>query len=206
MRRTLTGLAAAGLPRGSYVLKINSRKLLDGLLAEAGVRDPRQKLVTLRAVDKLDRLGWDGVEDLLGAGRLDESGAFTKGAGLDLAAIEAIGEFLDISTRDGGVLKELARLKLGQVGEEGLRDLELIDAALDGLGLHRDQARGAKGGCFRKPGIQPQRFTRARDGVSELTQLEPHTAQVVVSFRGARASSDHALECLAGPRDVSQSP
>jgi histidyl-tRNA synthetase len=135
------GFAAAGLPRGAYVLKINSRKLLDGLLAEAGVRDPRQKLVTLRAVDKLDRLGWDGVEDLLGEGRLDESGAFTKGAGLDLAAIEAIGEFLDISTRDGGVLKALARLKLGQVGEEGLRDLELIDAALDSLGLHRDQAR-----------------------------------------------------------------
>jgi histidyl-tRNA synthetase len=81
------------------------------------------------------------VQDLLGEGRLDESGAFTKGAGLDLAAREAIGEFLDISTRDGGVLKELARLKLGAAGEEGLRELELIDTALDGLGLHRDQAR-----------------------------------------------------------------
>ena len=135
------GLASAGLPRGAYVLKINSRKLLDGLLAEAGVVEGPRKLVALRAVDKLDRLGWEGVKDLLGLGRLDESGAFTKGAALDPAAVEAIGEFLDISTRSGGVLKALARLKLGAAGEEGLRELECIEDALEGLGLKDDQAR-----------------------------------------------------------------
>jgi histidyl-tRNA synthetase len=135
------GLAAAGLPRGAYVLKINNRKLLDGLLAEAGVKDARQKLIALRAIDKLDRLGWDGVEDLLGDGRLDDSGAYTKGAGLDVPAVEAIGEFLDLSTREAGVLKALARLRLGAAGEEGLRELELIEAALDSLGLKHDQAR-----------------------------------------------------------------
>ena len=136
-----TGLEAAGLPRGAYVLKINNRKLLDGLLAEAGGADPRQKLVALRAIDKLDRLGWDGARDLLGEGRLDESGAYTKGAGLDAAAIEAIGEFIDISTRETGVLGALARLKLGAVGEEGLRELELIEDALNGMGVKSDQAR-----------------------------------------------------------------
>ena len=135
------GLEAAGLPRGAYVLKINNRKLLDGLLAEAGVSDAAQKLTVLRAMDKLDRLGWDGVEDLLGDGRLDESGAFTKGAGLGVAAREAIGEFLDISTRDVGVLKALAELKLGAAGEEGLRELELIENALNGMGVQADQAR-----------------------------------------------------------------
>ncbi len=135
------GLAAAGLPRGAYVLKINSRKLLDGLLAEARVGEGPRRLVALRAIDKLDRLGWDGVKDLLGAGRLDESGAFTRGAELDPAAIEAIGEFLDISTRSGGVLKALAELKLGAAGEEGLRDLDRIEDALEGLGLNADQAR-----------------------------------------------------------------
>jgi histidyl-tRNA synthetase len=36
----------------------------------------------LRAIDKLDRLGVDGVRLLLGPGRKDESGDFTKGAGL----------------------------------------------------------------------------------------------------------------------------
>ena len=135
------GLEAAGLPRGAYVLKINNRKLLDGLMAEAGIADARQKLVVLRAIDKLDRLGWDGVEDLLGAGRLDESGDFTKGAGLDMAAKEAIGEFIDISTREAGVLRALAELKLGAVGEEGLRELELIENALNGMGVQADQAR-----------------------------------------------------------------
>jgi histidyl-tRNA synthetase len=123
------GLEAAGLPRGGYVLKINNRKLLDGLLAEAGVADPRQKLMALRAIDKLDRLGWDGVEDLLGEGRLDESGAYTKGAGLD------------VSTRESGILQALAQLKLGAVGEEGLRELELIEDALNGMGVTSDQAR-----------------------------------------------------------------
>ncbi len=135
------GLEAAGLPRGAYVLKINNRKLLDGLLAEAGVADPRQKLTALRAIDKLDRLGWQGVQDLLGDGRLDESGAYTKGAGLGVAAREAIGAFIDISTREVGVLKALAELKLGEAGEAGLRELELIEAALEGMGLSADQAR-----------------------------------------------------------------
>ena len=135
------GFEAAGLPRGAYVLKINNRKLLDGLLAEAGVADARQKLAVLRAVDKLDRLGWEGVRDLLGPGRLDDSGAFTKGAELDPAGQESVGEFLDLSTRDAGVLEALAKLKLGAVGEEGLRELERIEDALNGMGLSAEQAR-----------------------------------------------------------------
>ena len=134
------GLEAAGLPRGAYILKINSRKLLDGLLGEAGVSDPRQRLTVLRAVDKLDRLGWEGVADLLGAGRLDESGAYTKGAALDPAAREAIGEFVDLSSSER-VLAAMAKLKLGAVGEEGLRELELIELALSGMGVSGDQAR-----------------------------------------------------------------
>jgi histidyl-tRNA synthetase len=135
------GFEAAGLPRGSYILKINNRKLLDGLLDEAGVKDARQKLAVLRAVDKLDRLGWEGVQDLLGAGRLDESGAFTKGAELDPSGQELVGEFLDISTRNVKVLQALSELNLGAVGEEGLKELERIEDALNGLGLSADQAR-----------------------------------------------------------------
>src|SRR5665213_2230857 len=69
------GYAAAGLAPGAVVLKINNRKLLNGLLTAAGVVDPAQKLGVLRAVDKLDRLGRDGVAALLGEGRRDESGA-----------------------------------------------------------------------------------------------------------------------------------
>src|SRR4051812_49956278 len=84
------GLAAAGLPPGQAVIKINNRKLLNGLLTAAGVDSPGQKLAVLRSVDKLDRLGTEGVRLLLGEGRKDESGAFTKGAGLTPKAIDAV--------------------------------------------------------------------------------------------------------------------
>ena len=72
-----------GIPRGQYVIKVNSRKVLDGVMEAIGVTDEKQKLTILRAIDKLDRLGINGVRQLLGPGRKDESGDFTKGAGLD---------------------------------------------------------------------------------------------------------------------------
>ena len=74
-------MEALGIPRGSYVVKVNNRKILDGAMDALEV--PAQKrLTTMRAVDKLDRLGIDGVKLLLGKGRKDESGDFTKGAEL----------------------------------------------------------------------------------------------------------------------------
>jgi histidyl-tRNA synthetase len=68
---------------GKYVVKANNRKVLDGVLSAAGASDEGQKLAVLRAIDKLDKFGTDGVELLLGEGRKDESGDFTKGAGLN---------------------------------------------------------------------------------------------------------------------------
>jgi histidyl-tRNA synthetase len=63
------------------VVKVNNRKILDG--AMAALQIPAEKhLTTMRAIDKLDRLGIDGVRMLLGKGRKDESGDFTKGADL----------------------------------------------------------------------------------------------------------------------------
>src|SRR3981081_763887 len=44
----------------------------------------------MRAIDKLDRLGAEGVRLLLGPGRKDESGDFTKGAGLDADASDRV--------------------------------------------------------------------------------------------------------------------
>ena len=76
-------LEALGIQRGQYVIKVNSRKVLDGVMEAIGVTDAGQQLTVLRAIDKLDRLGLDGVAHLLGAGREDESGDFTKGAGLN---------------------------------------------------------------------------------------------------------------------------
>src|ERR1700744_1355003 len=75
-------LEAVGLKRGEYMVKVNSRKLLDGVLNGAGI-DASKRGTVLRAIDKFDRLGEQGVRLLLGEGRKDESGDFTKGAGLD---------------------------------------------------------------------------------------------------------------------------
>jgi histidyl-tRNA synthetase len=138
------GLVAAGLPTGSAVIRINNRKLLNGLLATAGVTDERQKLGVLRAVDKLDRLGSDGVRLLLGEGRKDESGAFTKGAGLNAAAAEAVLAFTAAGAAGGdraSVLSRLADIIGGSAeGDAGLAELAAIDGALKSLGVSEAQA------------------------------------------------------------------
>jgi histidyl-tRNA synthetase len=86
-------LDALGLKRGEYVVKLNSRKLLDTVL-ETGRIDPSKRGTVLRAVDKFDRLGEHGVKQLLGSGRKDESGDFTQGAGLDSEQISLVMELL----------------------------------------------------------------------------------------------------------------
>ncbi|RRN64592.1 histidine--tRNA ligase [Caulobacter sp. 602-1] len=136
------GLEAAGLPRGAAVLKINNRKLLNGLLTSAGAESAGQKLAVLRAVDKLDRLGVEGVRLLLGEGRLDESGDFTKGAGLKGKAVDSVLDFVQAGA--GGrsaTLDNIAKVIGGSAeGDEGLLELSRIDAALTSLGIADDQA------------------------------------------------------------------
>lgn len=90
-----------GIARGDYVIKINSRKVLDGVMQSiglAGEENAGRRLVVLRAIDKLDRLGPDGVRQLLGEGRKDDSGDFTKGAGLPLPAIDTIFRFFNMNS------------------------------------------------------------------------------------------------------------
>jgi histidyl-tRNA synthetase len=133
----VAGYAAAGLPADAYLLKINNRKLLNGLLGAAGVADEGQRLAVLRAVDKLDRLGAGGVAALLGAGRKDESGAFTKGAQLASGAIESVLAFVE-ARRDtrAATLARLTEVIGGSAeGDEGLAELDQIGQALGGLGV-----------------------------------------------------------------------
>jgi len=88
-------LEALGVPRGQYVVKVNNRKILDGVLDQAGVEGQGQRLTVMRAIDKLDRLGVEGVRLLLGRGRKDESGDFTVGANLSKEAIDTLLTFVD---------------------------------------------------------------------------------------------------------------
>ncbi|MEO0701208.1 MAG: histidine--tRNA ligase [Pseudomonadota bacterium] len=91
-------LEAVGIPRGDYIIRVNNRKVLNGVMEVAGLPDTEEHAaargIVLRAIDKLDRLGPDGVRALLGAGRKDESGDYTEGAGLGAEQTEAIMAFI----------------------------------------------------------------------------------------------------------------
>lgn len=91
-------LEALGIKRGDYVVKVNSRKVLDGLLESIGLTGPEnaaRRLVVLRAIDKLDKFKPADVKLLLGPGRKDDSGDFTKGAGLDDEQSDIVLAFLE---------------------------------------------------------------------------------------------------------------
>jgi histidyl-tRNA synthetase len=122
-------MEALGIARGSYVMKVNSRKTMDALLAAAGI-DPTsdQRLIVLRAMDKLDRLGLDGVRQLLGKGRKDESGDFTKGAEVEAAAIDRICQYLSARSNNGNAetISNLEKVILLDAANDGLAELRAI--------------------------------------------------------------------------------
>jgi histidyl-tRNA synthetase len=133
---------ALGISRGQYVVRINNRKALNGVLEVIGLpSDENTSLTVLRAIDKLDRLGIDGVKQLLGAGRTDESGDFTKGAGLTDQQTQRIIDLLSV--------KEDSRIKVcdsferivggSSVGEEGVAELREIDRFLTSIGYEEDR-------------------------------------------------------------------
>ena len=132
-------LERLGVKRGDYVIKVNNRKVLDGVLEAAGLEGEgraAQKLIVLRAIDKLDRLGTDGVRMLLGTGRKDESGDFTKGADLSSAAIERIIAFTAARAGDNAATLRNLRAAVGDSarGAEGVSELETMSALFAAAG------------------------------------------------------------------------
>jgi histidyl-tRNA synthetase len=115
-------MEALGIPRGSYVVKVNSRKVLDGVMESidlAGDENAGRRLTVLRAIDKYDRVGLEGVRQLLGTGRKDESGDFTQGARLSFAQAEKILLYVNsmndlLNLADVTALSEESRRKLDQ--------------------------------------------------------------------------------------------
>jgi histidyl-tRNA synthetase len=141
-------LEAVGIPRGDYIVRVNNRKVLNGVMEVAGVLDPsdpskheNERGIVLRAIDKLDRLGPDGVRALLGEGRKDESGDFTEGAKLGGEQAEVVMEFMAAKREDGATtcarLSELvARSK---IGAEGVAELQQIEELLEAQGYGPDR-------------------------------------------------------------------
>ncbi|MDP4031400.1 MAG: histidine--tRNA ligase [Pseudorhodobacter sp.] len=116
-------LEAVGIARGDYVVRVNNRKVLNGVMEVAGIFDPanpeafeEERGIVLRAIDKLDRLGSEGVRALLGAGRKDESGDFTKGAGLGAAQQAVVMSFVQANET---AKKQLVRLSKSVPDEVG---------------------------------------------------------------------------------------
>jgi len=139
-------LEAVGIPRGDYLIKVNNRKVLNGVMEAAGILDPseperfsRERGIVLRAIDKIDRLGPDGVRSLLSIGRVDESGDFTTGANLSADQIERLMLFAK-SARWAGNFAGLDDL-VGDssMGLEGIQELETISELLEAQGYGTDR-------------------------------------------------------------------
>jgi histidyl-tRNA synthetase len=126
-------MEALGIPRGSYVVKVNNRKVLDGVRDALGIADDGQWLTVMRAIDKLDRLGISGVQQLLGEGRKDESGDFTKGAGLNADDIALV-----VGAIEPGAQID-ARLRDSKIGQEGRDELDAISKLVAASGYGSDQ-------------------------------------------------------------------
>ncbi|MCV2869457.1 histidine--tRNA ligase [Defluviimonas sp. WL0002] len=148
-------LEEVGIPRGDYVVRVNNRKVLNGVLqaifgylegnedAQLGAaHDTATKRdAVLRTIDKFDKVGESGVRELLGKGRLDASGAYIDGVGLDEGQTDRVIAFL--TSRGATTFDTLANLR-GAVGDshigaEGVSELEQIAALLDAQGYGPDR-------------------------------------------------------------------
>ncbi len=132
-------LETVGIPRGDYIIRVNNRKILNGVMEVAGLagdENETERGIVLRAIDKLDRLGPEGVRALLGAGRKDESGDFTQGAGLGAAQAEIVMQFMSAKGADvAATVATLRGLVQGSAtGMAGVDEIEQIGALLDAAG------------------------------------------------------------------------
>jgi histidyl-tRNA synthetase len=136
-------MEALGVPRGNYVVKVNNRKVLDGVLETinlGGEANAGKRLTVLRAIDKLDRLGVSGVRELLGPGRKDESGDFTKGANLDEPAIQTVLSVIEPRKDSEEKVAQIDSRSSSAVGQEGRDELERIANLIASAG-YEDRVR-----------------------------------------------------------------
>jgi histidyl-tRNA synthetase len=129
-------MRAAGAASDDFVVRVNTRRLLNAVLEGVGARADETRLTILRALDKLDKFGVSGVADLLGQGRMDESGDFTKGAGLDPDSVKRVLAFAEAGRETrGDTLEALGRaVGAGADALAGLDELNEITRALEAFG------------------------------------------------------------------------
>ncbi|MEH2510657.1 histidyl-tRNA synthetase [Nitrobacteraceae bacterium AZCC 1564] len=143
-------MEALGIPRGSYVVKVNNRKVLDGVMESIGLggtENAGKRLTVLRAIDKLDRLGVEGVKLLLGEGRKDESGDFTKGAGLSAEQSAIVLESLNADSAQAEFAESesdrspTSLLFQSEAYRQGRAELDEIAKFITAAGYHADRIK-----------------------------------------------------------------
>ncbi|MEM9523432.1 MAG: ATP phosphoribosyltransferase regulatory subunit, partial [Pseudomonadota bacterium] len=141
-------LETVGIPRGDYIIRVNNRKVLNGVMEIVGLLDPSdpdamafRRGIVLRAIDKLDRLGPDGVRALLGEGRRDDSGDYTEGAGLSAQQIEIVMGFMNARGETGAAtMTRLRDLVTGSgTGVMGVAELETVAELTEAQGYGPDR-------------------------------------------------------------------
>ncbi|WDA12065.1 histidine--tRNA ligase [Paracoccus marcusii] len=134
-------LEAVGIDRGDYLVRINNRKVLNGVLEAAQVREDQAEDV-LRQIDKFDKVGREGVLALLTTGRLDDSGARIDGVGLSEAQAGPVLAFLEAKGADNAATLDNLSTAVGgsATGAEGVEELRQIAAMLAAMGVAEDRA------------------------------------------------------------------
>src|SRR6056297_2678196 len=134
-------LEVVGIPRGDYIVRVNNRKVLKGVLESMGLSDDAQRDAVLRTIDKFDKVGEAGVRELLGKGRLDASGAYIDGVGLSDAQAEPVIAFL--TSKGETAAQTIGNLKAAvgdsKIGADGVAELEQIADLLAAGGYGPDR-------------------------------------------------------------------
>lgn len=132
------GLEAAGIARGDYIVRVNDRRVLNGVLAGMGITDAAIAADVLRTIDKFDKVGAQGVRELLTTGRKDDSGAEIEGVGLTPDQAEPVLGFLTSRGDNNEATLDNLRRSVG-TENEGVAALEAISAQLAAIGIGADR-------------------------------------------------------------------
>ncbi len=136
-------LENVGIPRGDYIVRVNNRKVLNGVLESMGLSEEAgtDRDAVLRTIDKFDKVGESGVRELLTKGRLDASGAYIDGVGLSADQAEPVIAFLTSKAADAaGTLANLHNAVGGsKIGLDGINELETIGDLMASGGYGSDR-------------------------------------------------------------------
>jgi histidyl-tRNA synthetase len=209
-------MEALGIKRGDYVIRVNNRKVLDGVLEAIGLggdENAGRRLTVLRAIDKLDKLGPDGVKLLLGKGRWDGGkegeGDFTKGAGLSEQSISVLEPIL-LFRRNAETITiaiegdEPNNPRFEEITRDQLRTKKHSDQAqaiIDAFGAENASALGYIRAVFFKVGGDFSANMSSYDGYRELCDIGAmaHAAEYGADRVLIDPSVVRGLEYYTGP-------